>query len=235
MGTVTFHEFSLSRDGRFLSPPPPHSLKLEYFGDSITNGCGNAHPHELAHTPALDDGYMSYAAISARLLNAEYHTLAISGIGMLQDAMGNINGLPPHFYGTHGLGSPNWDFSSYTADGVIINLGQNDYSNPISDEDYIHTYINFINQVLQQYPEAYVFCCVGTMSNHYLPSVGKVVKYFQKIGKEKVHLIDLGLIFPEIEGWGSGFHPSLQTHYRMGMELAKTISHKTGWEIKKQL
>lgn len=87
-----------------MSPLPAQQIKLEYFGDSITNGCGNGHPHEVRHSPSLDNEYMSYAAISARMLQAEYHTMAISGIGIPQDAMGNINGLPPHFKGVHGLG-----------------------------------------------------------------------------------------------------------------------------------
>lgn len=234
MGRVTFLDFYLPKGGKFLEPPGAHELKLEYFGDSITNGCGNGHPHEVAHAPALDNGYMSYAALSARMLSAEYHTIAISGIGVLQDAMGNINGLPPHFHGVHGYGTPDWDFSRYIADGVIINLGQNDYSNPISDDLYVEKYIAFIEDILRQYPQAYVFCCVGTMNNNYLPSVERVTKHFRELGNEKVFPVDLGLIIPEVEGWGGGFHPGFQTHYRMAQDLADFISEKTGWPLRKR-
>ncbi|MTW87672.1 acetyl xylan esterase [Virgibacillus dakarensis] len=230
-GCIKYLDFSLPKGGEFLFPPQRKSLKLEYHGDSITNGCGNGHPHELSDAPHLDDGYMSYVGISARMLNADYHTLAISGIGVLQDAMGNINGLPDHFYGTLGKGTTPWDFSKYIADGVVINLGQNDYSNPIDDEKYISTYVKYIEDILIQYPKAYIFCCVGTMNNNYLPSVEIIVSYFGKRSNNKVFCVNLGLIHPEVEGWGGAFHPSLQTHYRMGMELAEFISDKTGWSI----
>lgn len=233
-GDIKFHGFTLPKGGEFLSAPAPKELKLEYYGDSITNGCGNGHPHVLRDAPHLDDGYMSYVGISARLLNAEYHTLAISGIGMLQDAMGNINGLPPHFYDTLGKGSVPWDFSKYIANGVVINLGQNDYSNPIDDEKYIAVYIEFVNEILKKYPDAYIFCCIGTMNNNYISSVEKVVSEFVKKGNDKVYCVDLGLIHPEVEGWGGGFHPSTQTHFRMGVELAAFISEKANWPLLKR-
>ncbi len=234
IGTVTFRDIYLPAGGRFYAPPAAQELKLEFFGDSITNGAGNGHPHEVGYAPALDDGYMSYAALCARMLSAEYHTMAISGIGILQDAMGRVNGLPPHFHGVHGLGTPDWDFSKYLANGVVINLGQNDYSNPISDERYIEEYIHFVEDILRQYPDAYVFCCVGTMNNNYLPGVRRVTKHFHELGNDKVYLVDLGLILPEVEGWGGAFHPGFQTHYRMAADLARFISEKTGWPLKQR-
>jgi hypothetical protein len=234
IGSIKYHGFTLPSGGVFLAPPPGKKLSLEYFGDSITNGSGNGHPHEIPIATHLDDGYMSYVGISARLLNAEYHTMAMCGIGMLQDTMGNINGLPAHFYGTLGKDTGPWDFSQYIPDGVVINLGQNDYSSPVDDNQYIEAYIGFINDLLVQYPKAYVFCCIGTMNNKNLKSVNKVVSYFNQNGNSKVYLVDLGLIHPEVEGWGGAFHPGLQTHYRMGTDLARFISEKTGWELLKR-
>ncbi len=234
IGNIQLHGFSLPEGGTFLAPPAHKKLRLEYFGDSITNGSGNGHPHEIPVAVHLDDGYMSYAGISARMLDAEYHTLAMCGIGVLQDTLGNINGLPAHFYGTLGKDSKPWDFKQYIPHGVVINLGQNDYSSPIEDNKYIEAYIGFIKDILEQYPEAYVFCCIGTMNNKNLNSVSKVVSYFNQNGNCKVYLADLGLIHPEVEGWGGAFHPGFQTHYRMGLDLARFISEKTGWELLKR-
>ncbi len=233
-GSIKFHGFSLPEGGKFLTPPEQKSIRLEYFGDSITDGAGIGHPHEIAEAPELDDGYMSYVGISARMLDAEYHTMAICGIGVLQDAMGNRNGLPVHFSGTLGKDTTPWDFAKYIPDGVVINLGQNDYSTPIAEEEYIKAYIEFIKDILEKYTVPYVFCCVGTMNNSYLNSVDKVVSYFNEKGNKKVFLVDLGLIHPEVEGWGGRWHPGYQTHYRMGLELAGFISEKTGWEVKKR-
>ncbi|GJM78426.1 hypothetical protein HMSSN139_09220 [Paenibacillus sp. HMSSN-139] len=128
---------------------------------------------------------MSYVGISARMLNAEYHTMAICGIGAWQDAIGNKQGLPEHFYGTLGKGTAPWDFSLYIPEGVVINLGQNDYSTPINDEEYIAAYIGFIEAMLEKYNDPYVFCCVGTMNNNYLASVNQVVSHFNQNGNAK--------------------------------------------------
>ncbi|MDO3411797.1 SGNH/GDSL hydrolase family protein [Saccharibacillus sp. CPCC 101409] len=228
-GGIVFRGFALPQGGRFLAPPPAKVLRLEYFGDSITDGAGIGHPHEVREAPELDDGYMSYAGISARMLNAEYHTLAICGIGVLQDAMGGRNGLPAHFAGTLGAGTTPWDFAGYVPDGIVVNLGQNDYSTPIDDGEYTDAYIGFIDDILRRYGDPYIFCCVGTMSNNYLPGVEQAVRHFNSGGNAKVFVVDLGLIHPEVEGWGGGYHPGYQTHYRMGAELAAFISGKTGW------
>ena len=233
-GSIKFHGFTLPDGGTFLTPPAPYGTRLEYFGDSVTCGSGIGHPHEVAEAKELDDGYMSYVGISARMLGAQYHTLAIDGIGVLQDAMGNINGLPAQFQGTLGKDTTPWDFSQYIADGVVINLGQNDYSTPIDDDQYIEAYIGFVKDILEQYSDPYVFCCVGPMNNNYLSGVNKVVSYFNQNGNRKVFLVDLGLIHPEVEGWGGRWHPGFQTHYRMGLELAQFISQRTGWELQKR-
>lgn len=136
--------------------------------------------------------------------------------------------------GTLGKDTAPWDFSRYIPDGIVINLGQNDYSTPIDDEEYIAAYIKFIQVILDQYNDPYVFCCVGTMNNNYLASVNKVVAHFNQNGNGKILLVDLGLIHPEVEGWGGRYHPGYQTHYRMGWELASFISAKTGWELLKR-
>ncbi len=230
-GKVTFCDIKLPRGGRFLPPPPAKPLKLEFFGDSVTNGCGNGHPHALKEARHLDDGYMSYAGISARMLQAEYHTMAVSGIGIYQDALGGINGLPVHFTGTQGVGSPEWDFSKYIADGVVINLGQNDYSNPCDERKYVQAYTGLIDEIFARYPDTYVFCCAGPMNNNFLSPVKKVTEHYSQKGNGKVHLYDFGVIHSEVEGMGGWFHPSLQTHYRMGQDLARYISSVTGWEL----
>lgn len=233
-GSIVFHQFSLPDGGSFLAPPAAKPVRLEYFADSITEGAGIGHPHELPDAPHLDDGYMSYVGISARMLNANYHTMSVCGIGVWQDAIGGRQRLPEHFSGTLGKESAPWDFSQYIPDGVVINLGQNDYSTPINDEEYIAAYINFIRDILEKYDDPYIFCCVGTMNNNYLDSVKQVVSHFNQSGNAKVFLVDLGLILPEVEGWGGCYHPGYQTHYRMGMDLAAFISAKTGWELLKR-
>ncbi len=227
-GSIRFLGFSVSEGGCFLAPPPAKALNLEYFGDSITCGNGDGRSCNAGDQQDRDNGYMSYVGISARLLNANYHTMAVSGIGVVQDAMANPNSLPAKFPYVFGEDTP-WDFSRYIADGVIINLGQNDYSNPIDRDAFLNTYMRFVEEIFAVYPKTYVFCCVGTMNNSHAADVQEIVSRLNAAGHERVYYVDLGLILPEVEGWGNGFHPGYQTHYRMGKELADFITEKTGW------
>lgn len=231
-GGIRICDFTLPQGGEFLAPPPANKLKLEYFGDSITCGAGASREH-LAPNNRLDtDAFRSYVGISARMLMADYHTMSLSGCGMIQDCMGGGGVVPPNF--KYGCGDKPWDFSKYMADAVIINLGQNDFSAPIDAEKYEKRYLEFIDEIYEAYGEIYVFCCVGTMNDNYLPHVKNVVEAANKAGKTKVHVVDLGVIIPEVEGWGGMFHPGLQAHYRMGIDLANEISRITGWELRKR-
>ena len=231
-GGIRICGFTLPQGGEFLAPPPANKLKLEYFGDSITCGAGAAREHLAPNNPLDTDAFRSYVGISARMLMADYHTISISGCGMIQDCMGGGGVVPPNFTG--GCGKDPWDFSKFMADGVIINLGQNDFSAPIDTEKYEKRYSEFIDEIRAAYKDPYIFCCVGTMNDNYLPHVKNVVEKANAEGKNKVHLVDLGVIIPEVEGWGGMFHPGLQAHYRMGIDLANRISEITGWPLRKR-
>jgi len=231
-GGIRVVDFTLPQGGEFLAPPQANTLKLEYFGDSITCGAGAAREHLSPSNPFDTDAFRSYVGISARMLKADYHTISISGCGMIQDCMGGGGVVPPNFTG--GCGDKPWDFSRFMADGVIINLGQNDFSAPVDEAKYEARYLAFIDEIRAAYGNPYIFCCVGTMNDNYLPSVERVVKAANGKGFERVHLVNLGVIIPEVEGWGGMFHPSLQAHYRMGMDLANAISRVTGWPLRER-
>lgn len=232
-GGIRLVDFTLPKGGEFLAPPPAHERKIEYFGDSITCGAGAAREHLAPDHPLDTDAFRSYVGISARMLMADYHTISISGCGMIQDCMGKPGGVvPPNF--PNGCDGKPWDFKTFMADAVVINLGQNDFSAPVDTEKYEKRYLAFIDEIRAAYGDSYIFCCVGTMNDNYLPHVKNVVKAANDKGYNRVYLVDLGVIIPEVEGWGGMFHPSLQAHYRMGMDLAYEISRVTGWPLRQR-
>ncbi len=232
-GGIRLADFTLPKGGEFLAPPPEREHKIEYFGDSITCGAGASREHLAEGNPLDTDAFRSYVGISARMLMADYHTLSISGCGMIQDCMGKPSGVvPPNF--PYGCDGKPWDFRQFMAEAVVINLGQNDFSAPVDTAKYEERYLSFIDEIREAYGNPYIFCCVGTMNDNYLPHVKNVVEAANKKGYDRVHLVDLGVIIPEVEGWGGMFHPGLQAHYRMGMDLATEIARVTGWELRKR-
>ena len=53
--------------------------------------------------------------------------------------------------------SPNWDFSRYQANVIVINLGTNDADWKLSDTTFQATYITFLQNIRSKYPHAVIF------------------------------------------------------------------------------
>lgn len=117
---------SLNLDGEILERPEDKAIKLEFIGDSIT--CGD-NINKLPDGRVIEDGVRTYAAYTARALDADYNVMSISGNGVIISVMGfPIFELPSRYPFVNDLGGRNeaWDFSKYQSDVVVINLGTND-------------------------------------------------------------------------------------------------------------
>src|SRR6201999_692597 len=83
MGQTWFYGFELGKEGKLLPASPTHKRKIEFYGNSIT--CGYAvldTEGKDRGTAPYEDGYLSYAAITARHYNAEFSSISKSGIGV---------------------------------------------------------------------------------------------------------------------------------------------------------
>jgi len=76
LGEVQFLGFDFG-SGKLLAAPKPLERKIEFIGDSITCAYGNeGTSKEQSFTPKNENSYMSYAAITARNLNASANMIA---------------------------------------------------------------------------------------------------------------------------------------------------------------
>mgnify|MGYP002674450307 FL=1 len=123
---------------------------LEFVGDSITCGFGieTDERGNIFHT-SLEDGLSSYASICANLLDAEYHSICISGIPLCQSYREDFCLKLPEYpdfkvprrameecypYTDYYFQKSNqdtdfpekWDFKRFVPDAIIVNLGTND-------------------------------------------------------------------------------------------------------------
>lgn len=117
---------SLDTDGELLSRPEDKAIKLEFIGDSIT--CGD-NINKLPDGRVIEDGIRTYAAYTARALDADYNVMSISGNGVIVSVLGfPIFELPKRYPYVNDLGGrkEEWDFSKYQSDIIVINLGTND-------------------------------------------------------------------------------------------------------------
>jgi hypothetical protein len=152
VGYANFQGFTF---GGQISPPPAAAThKIEIIGDSISAGAGMEAVNgsaECADTygEGYQNAYLSYGAVAARALNAEYHITAVSGIGLVQNYSQSYDARPmPQVYDLlyveqngpmadpsytadqlkNAKTSPLWDTTQFVPDAVVIGLGTNDFS-----------------------------------------------------------------------------------------------------------
>jgi hypothetical protein len=237
-GATTIKGLSLADHARLLSPPPRLQRRIEFFGDSITSGMGNESPDEGPDDLLKDkNSFMSYAAITARNLNAEMHMTSQSGIGIM---VSWFDFIMPQFYdqlNAVGNNDSHWDFSSWIPDVVVINLFQNDSwltdrdkkLLPLpTDEQRIQAYIDFVSSIRGKYPKAYIVCALGSMdaTREGSPWPGYISTAVQRMKTEKNdNRIDT--LFFEFTGYGK--HPRVHHHQVNAEKLTQFIKAKMKW------
>jgi len=179
MGRTWLYQLTLDPKGKILASPGTKKRKIEFFGNSIT--CGYADEDFSGRdrgTSPYENGYISYAAITARHFDAELHSISRSGIGILISwypmVMSDMyDRLDPSDAGSK------WDFSKYTPDIVVINLFQNDSwlvdkpdhpefkrifgTTPPKEEQLVNAYRDLLKKIRAKYPRAHILCALGNM------------------------------------------------------------------------
>lgn len=237
-GETAFLGIELADGGHLLPPSPRPSRRIEFFGDSVTSGMANEAPINGVDGQAREkNSYLSYAAITARALNAELHMTSQSGIGIMAsyvpftiwDFYDQLNAV--------GNNDSRWDFSTWTPDVVVINLMQNDSSligqlhklQPEPDDvQRVASYKKFVKRIRQLYPKAYIVCALGSMDATRTGSpwpgyVGNAVDQIRV--EDKDTRIDT-LFFPFT---GYSQHPRLIQHKMNADRLTSFIKIKLGW------
>ncbi len=239
VGTTQVLGFQVSNNGEMLpwqAPAPKH--KLEIIGDSITCGYGNEAASAQEHfTPATEDAYLSYGALAARDLNADYHCIAWSGRKMSPD-----NAMPS-IYGLTLPTDPSsaWDFSSWTPDAVVINLGTNDFARGNPDRaQWTAAYEQFLNTVVRaHYPKAFIYVAIGPMTTDAYPpgqnALTTIKSYLRQIvgderqrGNTRIRVLFFAPQDPA-NGLGADSHPSVKTDAIMAGTLETALRADLRW------
>lgn len=237
-GSTIFKNILLSDHATILDPPKRPKHRMEVFGDSITSGMGDESPDNDVDDRLKDkNSFMSYAAITARNLNAELHMTSQSGIGIM---VSWFDFIMPQFYdqlNAVGNNDTQWDFSSWTPELVVINLFQNDSwltdrdkkLVPLpTDEQRIQAYIDFVTTIRGKYPDAYIICALGSMDATREGSKwpGYITNAVERMRSEK-HDEKLATIFFPFTGYGQ--HPRVHHQQDNAARLTAFIKTKLNW------
>ena len=249
---ITFYGFSGDSHSTRLLPPvlkqTASRRKVEFLGDSITAGFDNQ--CDIAGSPKgfpwSESFAKSWPTLICNALDAECHYNAWSGFGMVANCcggstlasdvwtrtlatVGSTNASDPH--GT--TAENEWDFSQWTADAVVINLGTNDHlgTKPSAkSEAYKARYEALVVATAKAYSNTTrFFLACGPMSSDYCTEVSWVIDRVGSMGI-KAYLLDQrgfdGGAYGRLCAYG---HPGSQIDAAMARNGSAFIKKIMGW------
>lgn len=196
-----------------VSAPTLLPKLIEFVGDSIIAGAGTDNYTKLA-SDKIGAEHIRLATGAMYLADGK-NTLATwmdirTGIATQYFRTGNI-------YQTQGP----WDFKKYTADAVVINLGQNDNGQTITNDFFIQQYVAMLEKIRQNYPNAAILVMRPFSGNRAAPAQA-AAKARNDVGDNKVFFIDTN-------GWvgredtNDGVHPTVAGHQKIADKLAPIL------------
>ncbi|KAH3743455.1 esterase, SGNH hydrolase-type [Pelomyxa schiedti] len=239
LGVLSFAGVEFVPLGDYTIEPVPRSKErtIEAIGDSLTCGYGilGASP-DCDWSDDTEDATLAYESLIAETFDAVLYTEAWSGKGMVRNyGDPNITSSEPFpsLY-PRTLGNSEefmWDFSLYSPDVVILNLGTNDYSTepypPLSV--FESGYVDFLTDLRKWYPNAAIFCICGPVTNQHC-CLGVKESVNQMGGEpQKFYYINMLNILTWPVDYGCDAHPNTSGHQKMAQVVIPVISDVMGW------
>ena len=228
-------------EGKGLAPAPVlPRRRIEFIGNSITCGYGiESEDRDAPFTYDTENHYYTYAALTARALQAQHLVVARSGIGVYRNygspASGSGDCMPAMYGRTLFLDpSERWEHSLYTPDVVCVNLGTNDVSEDKYDMKLLTgAYRRFVARLRDVYPKAKIVLLTGCMLNgRQLADVKKaldtVTAERREAGDGEVYRFDMSPQTGSL-GYAPGWHPTMRQHRKMAVELTSYLKKLMNW------
>ena len=225
--------------GQLQAPPAAPERRIEIYGDSITAGYGmDGNGPSCPFSPDTENHYLTYAALTARELDAELHAIAWSGIGMYRNygISGASSDAMPYVYARTlpTESGSTWDFGRWQPHVVVINLGTNDAStNGDPGTPYRNAYLEFVRTLRQKYPSTYFVLTVGPMLDG--SALAAIKGHIQAVISTRSAEGDTKMSFLEFpvqssaDGYGCDWHPSAKTNAKMATLLTAELETRLGW------
>lgn len=209
-GDAVFQGVTLDSGARTVAPSVPSRI-IEFIGDSITVG-------QRSSKQALT----AYGWLVGERLGAGHTQIAVGGACLYPAADGCI-GMSQRFLRT-GLAqdSPNWNFSRYQAQTVVINLGTNDVGHGVTSEQFRTAYITLLRNVRAKYPNATIHA-MQTFRKRYITETKAAVKTVTDGGDTRVRYIDTTGWINEATDTADNVHPNDTGHRKIADRLAPLL------------
>jgi lysophospholipase L1-like esterase len=240
--TSAFGGFVAAPGGAILGKPAARHRQIEFIGDSYTVGYGNRSDtregtgDKLARTTDAD---LSFGALTAHRLNADYQINAFSGRGMVR----NYNGSDPEttyrtYYDRALLNVPGdvWQNpGTWRPQLVVVGLGINDFSTAINPGErwtpetlvaaYRTAYHAFLDKLRARYGPRTIIVVSATYvynTTVFAQTAQQIVQERNSSGDDRVrywYYSEAGLDY-----LGCDWHPSVHDHQIIADQLNTFIA-----------
>lgn len=212
-----------------LPPPEWPDRKIECIGNSITCGFGNDHsdiPCGQGQWFDQSNAWMSYGALTARALSAQWQLTAVSGIGLIHSCCHMAITMPEVFDRMDPRGNEgNWDFSRYQPDVVTVCLGQND---GIQDSaTFCGAYLKFVQHLRKVYPRARIVLLTSPMGNEELTAA--LTRYLDAVVTALGDMQVSSFVFSGQWTSGCAGHPDMREQLEISRELTAYLRKLMRW------
>jgi lysophospholipase L1-like esterase len=210
-GRMTFIGFELD-SGKTLAPPPARPpRRIVFYGDSNLAGYSLESERNLSGNN-LTGSYYTYAGITSRMFDAEYHNISLSGatIGSLHTSYDRIS---------WNSATPLWNFSLFEADVVVVNIGANDVGRP---KAHIKSdYDDLLDDLRVSHPTSHIM-----LYNAYGWDFDETANYIDEVIEGRSDPDMSYAVFPWLF---EQFHGCETDHAGMAQYLAAHLTTVMGW------
>ncbi|SFW86139.1 SGNH/GDSL hydrolase family protein [Chitinophaga sancti] len=202
--------------GATTSKPTASDYLIEYIGDSITAGYLN----EQANVSA-------YAWICSEALGAEHTQIAYPGIALVSSATHGI-AMDSQYFKLQAPGySPRvaWDFTKYTPNAIVLNLGTNDGDYEDSDDTFQAVYEYLLSGIRNKFPQAEIFVMRTFLGIRAQPTAAAVAGRIAA-GDQKIHYVNTeGWLTPSSSDYlADNIHPGESGHIKIAGLLQAVLA-----------
>ncbi|MGH9470900.1 MAG: GDSL-type esterase/lipase family protein [Terriglobia bacterium] len=212
---AVFKGLLLDRGARMLPPKSPAgSLRMEFYGDSITQG---VRVLSMQIGTQGSDGTKDYAFLTGMAFDGLFNQVGFGRQGVIRTGNGEVPPAP-HSFG--------WNFQGSRADAsfipqvVVINQGTNDH--PYSSSEFEPAYQSYIQEIRTAYPRAFLLCMRPFGGFHEADIRAAVLS-----------LRDPRILYVDTTGWldksdfTDGVHPNAGGHIKAARKLIAFVQAHT--------
>jgi lysophospholipase L1-like esterase len=214
--SVTFLGFDLPAGGKFVQIPDESKLKIEFIGDSITEGV-RVHGKEPGREtwPCTSDALRAYPLKTAMKLDAEWRQVGFGRLGIIITGNGGVPAAPDAFDWFY-EGCPRDDWQ---ADVVVVNLGTNDFK--ATSDQFRPGYAKELSVIRKAYPKA-IILALRPFNGAHADDIQAEVAARKTSGDARIAYVDTtGWL--EKSDFTDGVHPNVGAGDKLANDLAPII------------